>query len=786
MAKGPVWDFTPQGDKRGYENNPNWVHKDAATPTHFPCGYWHHNEITGRSLSEPILFGVGSNAFGQLAHDYPKYLLNFVPFAIEDVKVISLNYYNMLVVKNDGTLWGMGNNDLAQLGAGHFLTVPALTRIGPDSDWVDVAAGSFFTLAIKSDGTLWGAGANYNGQLGLGPTAPTVVEAFTQIGTDTDWQSVYAGQGSEISGAVKTNGTLWVAGENYYGQLGLGDIVERDVFTQTIITNCKAVSFGYSSTIALCTDGTMYGTGENSYGELGLGNNNEYHTFTQIPGVWREVALVDTFTAALDVNWQLYTTGKNTYGQLGLGDNINRNTFTLASGATWAGVAVTADTTYVISQDLHVWATGYQEAWAESTEVLIEVFTEEISKIIISTYTVVLQANLGAYYAAGENNVNLPIGAISLAEFTVLDPAIDWIAVDAGSYQSLALKADGTLYGTGSYSGLGLGVSTNVTEWTVLFGGQKVKCITAGRGTGFVIREDGTLWGTGANNYGQICQGNTVAQPNWVQIGTDNDWAWVDTGSSAFHVWAQKTNGDLYAWGRNHGGQLGRGTNTPYETSMQKVNFGSVKHFAVGEDHTLVIAADGRLFTCGANYHGALGLGHTNSTTPLTQVGADTDWLKVYGGEYYSYALKTNGKGYSSGDNYNGQLGLGDQTKRLVFTEIPGHDDWIGFGCGCSGSHVLGITSDKSLWTVGRNDYYQLGRGSTNPRELTFAKVMYDSIHDFPVNWTTKVACGILHSIALQELRTTNFTVENDPRWAMNVFPVGQKVVGSGGYWPKT
>lgn len=34
------WPFTKQGDKRGYENNPNWTKDPASLKRHFPCGYW--------------------------------------------------------------------------------------------------------------------------------------------------------------------------------------------------------------------------------------------------------------------------------------------------------------------------------------------------------------------------------------------------------------------------------------------------------------------------------------------------------------------------------------------------------------------------------------------------------------------------------------------------------------------------------------------------------------------------------------------------------------------------
>ncbi len=40
------------------------------------------------------------------------------------------------------------------------------------SDWKSVAAGTSHTAAVKTDGTLWAWGDNYYGQLGDGTTTP--------------------------------------------------------------------------------------------------------------------------------------------------------------------------------------------------------------------------------------------------------------------------------------------------------------------------------------------------------------------------------------------------------------------------------------------------------------------------------------------------------------------------------------------------------------------------------------------------------------------------------------
>src|SRR5512134_2258257 len=54
-----------------------------------------------------------------------------------------------------------------------------------------IAAGQRHTVVLKSDGTLWAWGFNFWGQLGDGTTVNT--SSPIQIGTDSNWVSVAAG-----------------------------------------------------------------------------------------------------------------------------------------------------------------------------------------------------------------------------------------------------------------------------------------------------------------------------------------------------------------------------------------------------------------------------------------------------------------------------------------------------------------------------------------------------------------------------------------------------------------
>lgn len=72
------------------------------------------------------------------------------------------------------------------------------------------------------------------------------------------------------------------------------------------------------------------------------------------------------------------------------------------------------------------------------------------------------------------------------------------------------------------------------------------------------ILDDGTLWVVGANSDGELGLGDTTNRTEWTQLGTDTDWAKVYMGGGNF--FAIKTDGTLYGAGRNEAGTLGLGS----------------------------------------------------------------------------------------------------------------------------------------------------------------------------------------------------------------------------------
>ncbi len=140
-----------------------------------------------------------------------------------DWVVASMGGAHALAIKDDGSLWTMGDNEVGQLGDGTTETRAEFARIGSGTDWIDVSAGLTHSMAIKADGSLWTWGNNEDGQLGDGTL--TTRNAPVRIGAQTAWLSVSAGYGHSL--ALDADESLWAWGDNYFGQLGDGTTVGR-------------------------------------------------------------------------------------------------------------------------------------------------------------------------------------------------------------------------------------------------------------------------------------------------------------------------------------------------------------------------------------------------------------------------------------------------------------------------------------------------------------------------------------------------------------------------------
>jgi hypothetical protein len=164
----------------------------------------------------------------------------------------------------------LGYNDPGQLGDGTWTDSTTPVQASGLTDIIAIAAGSTHTVALKSDGTVWTWGGNFYGELGEG-TVPNLISTPVCVTTIHNVISIASGFHHTI--AVKSDGTVWVWGSNEYGQIGDGSFIDRWSPVQAAgATDVVAVSAGYRHTTALKSDGSILAWGDNGAGQLGIGS----------------------------------------------------------------------------------------------------------------------------------------------------------------------------------------------------------------------------------------------------------------------------------------------------------------------------------------------------------------------------------------------------------------------------------------------------------------------------------------------------------------------------------
>ena len=288
-------------------------------------------------------------------------------------------------IRDDGTLWGMGLNTASQLGDGNTTTLAALTQLGTDTDWSEVCSAGAHSLALKQNGTLWAWGANTNGQLGDGTT--TARTTPVQIGTDTDWRSI-ATSGSR-SLALKTNGTLWGWGLNTNGQIGDNTITQRTAPVQVgTATDWRSITAGVTHSFGIKTNGTLWAWGINSANQLGDGTTTQRNAPLQI-GVatnWRSVSASTNYSIASRTDGTLWSWGSSFVGRLGRA-NLGSTTTPTQIGSSTAWVEVqqnqNANHTLVTTLDGRLWAFGWN-AYGQIASAGRQHFAPQISVPLLS------------------------------------------------------------------------------------------------------------------------------------------------------------------------------------------------------------------------------------------------------------------------------------------------------------------------------------------------------------------------------------------------------------------
>ena len=422
-------------------------------------------------LSISILTSLGFGAM--MINSYENIESNENEYATMQIEQINAGRHYSSLTDSSGNLWMWGNQRTGQLGDG---VSGVDTSTDPNTDLhssnpINITAqeghpfqgktvekssfGFFHSGAIDSDGELWMWGHNGFGQLGMAdPTAPVInptpINITHQFGFTEDETILELAIGGSHSAAIDSSGDLWMWGNNASGQLGNGQDGADESLAAPINITQQVGNPIYDVEIA----------------KIQLGYN---------------------FSGAIDVNGNLWMWGHNDNGQLGneasgtdvisnVPINITAQTGIELEGATMSEISFGYQISAAIdtNDDFWIWGGGI-------ADVVPDNMTESGSSTTIEGETIV-QLSTGynhvaaidsdndlwlwgnnAYGQLGNKSTTNSSDPINLTEGVETDPLYEKniTQVSLGGWHSLALTDEGEIYswGLNEYGQLGNGDS---------------------------------------------------------------------------------------------------------------------------------------------------------------------------------------------------------------------------------------------------------------------------------------------------------------------------------------
>ncbi|KAG4377692.1 hypothetical protein GLYMA_18G187100v4 [Glycine max] len=209
----------------------------VSSPHLIPC-----IESAGKDKSSAFHQGSGAGAQGS----------NVTGSYVMD---ISCGGRHSVVITDAGALLTFGWGLYGQCGQGNNVDqlrptlVPSLlgTRVEK------IAAGLWHTLCVTVNGQIYAFGGNQFGQLGTGTDQPETSPRQLDASRFENKHSSIVSCGARHSALLTDDGHLFTWGWNKYGQLGLGDSVDRNIPGQVSIAGCRPrnVACGWWHTLLL-------------------------------------------------------------------------------------------------------------------------------------------------------------------------------------------------------------------------------------------------------------------------------------------------------------------------------------------------------------------------------------------------------------------------------------------------------------------------------------------------------------------------------------------------------
>ncbi|MBY0492843.1 MAG: chitobiase/beta-hexosaminidase C-terminal domain-containing protein [Cyanobacteria bacterium] len=674
---------------------------DITTAVAIAAGHQHALAL----LADGSVAAWGDNAYGALGDGTTTGATTPGAVAgLEGVIAIGAGNRFSVALTDDGHVWSWGYNGYGALGDGTTTDRWSPAQISGLSDIVQIAVGANHVLAMDSTGIVYAWGNNDRGQLGDGTTTarltpvaisgtgmnwrvatptlslasglystdqsvtvtiaePEATIRYTTTGVDPTSSDATVTSGNAIS--VTQSQTLKVSGWKSGAPTSV--VVARQYELKAVTPSLTPGSGAYGSTQSVSISTSTSGA------TIRYTTDGTEPTFSSsVYSTALSVALTQTVKArAYKTGW---TSSESNHASYWLSEGTVATPTMSPSGGTQTSPPLVAITTSTSGATIRFTLDGSTPTG--SSPVFVYPF------LVNATTTVKAKAFKAGLTASGVASTTYDVDAAGATATPLMAPTgglfatAQTVTITGASGATLRYTTDGTDPTTSSTS-ITSGNTVTVSKSQVL----KVRAWASGLTASAVRRADFMI--TGA-----VAAGET-------------------------HSMALDSSGGAWTWGGDGFGQLGNGAGASTVTTPAQV-LSSVVAIAAGARNALAAKADGSLWRWG-----------DGSGTSPAQVSGVTNVIAVASGYGHSLFLKADGSVWAYGVNTYGELGDGTTTYRSTPVQVVGLSGVVAIAANREASYALQTDGGTTgiLWAWGRNQYGQLGEGSTQSR-LTPVRVL--------------------------------------------------------------